>query len=235
MTTPASPQPGNRDEREHKSWCQAHPAQNRPGWACHCGADQPGTGGEAERRYSLQEVADEFGVDLDTEFTPSAGQAPGPWRVGQHYGLHVYEGDRPVATFHRPEDAARTVAAVNATKPAPDDHSAAGNATRRQEAGQDTERLRDELIDQAARTLFTWEFSNDSAWCKREAGRVVDRLLDGPLWQLIAERDEARAQVQRVRELSTELEREAARGAHPARREAADRLCRALGGTTGRP
>lgn len=36
----------------------------------------------------------------------------GPWRVGNHYRIHVYEGDRPVATFHREEDAARAVEAI---------------------------------------------------------------------------------------------------------------------------
>lgn len=46
------------------------------------------------------------------------GAAPEPgrverWRVGSHYGIHVYQGDRPVATFHDPEDAARAVRAVN--------------------------------------------------------------------------------------------------------------------------
>jgi hypothetical protein len=50
----------------------------------------------------------------------------GPWRVGQHYGIHVYEvtaagDDRPVATFHRAEDAARAVAAVLAAAVAPED------------------------------------------------------------------------------------------------------------------
>lgn len=45
---------------------------------------------------------------------------PGEWRVGQHYGIHVYEGDRPVATFHDAADAERAVAAVNATLPKPD-------------------------------------------------------------------------------------------------------------------
>ncbi len=49
-----------------------------------------------------------------TDTTPSARQAEAPWRVGSHYGIHVYEGDRPVATFHRPEDAARAVAALSA-------------------------------------------------------------------------------------------------------------------------
>lgn len=39
-----------------------------------------------------------------------------PWRVGRHYGIHVYEGDRPVATFHDPEEAALAVAAVNAMR-----------------------------------------------------------------------------------------------------------------------
>jgi hypothetical protein len=37
------------------------------------------------------------------------------WRVGNHYQIHVYEGDRPVATFHNPEDAQRAVRAVNRT------------------------------------------------------------------------------------------------------------------------
>jgi hypothetical protein len=36
------------------------------------------------------------------------------WRLGQHYLIHVYEGDRPVATFHDPIDARRAVEAVNA-------------------------------------------------------------------------------------------------------------------------
>jgi hypothetical protein len=35
------------------------------------------------------------------------------WRVGAHYDIHVYEGDRPVATFHHPADAAACVAAFN--------------------------------------------------------------------------------------------------------------------------
>jgi hypothetical protein len=42
-----------------------------------------------------------------------------PWRVGAHYGIHVYEPiedsdiDRPVATFHTALDAAYAVRAVN--------------------------------------------------------------------------------------------------------------------------
>lgn len=39
------------------------------------------------------------------------------WRIGKHYGIHVYEGDRPVATFHDAADAERAVAAVNAAEP----------------------------------------------------------------------------------------------------------------------
>lgn len=37
------------------------------------------------------------------------------WRVGQHYGIHVYEDDRPVATFHTVEDAIAAVLAHNNT------------------------------------------------------------------------------------------------------------------------
>lgn len=35
------------------------------------------------------------------------------WRVGNHYKIHVYEGDWPIATFHNPDDAQRAVLAVN--------------------------------------------------------------------------------------------------------------------------
>lgn len=37
-----------------------------------------------------------------------------PWRVGNHYNIHVYAGDTPVATFHRPEWAMQAVADHNA-------------------------------------------------------------------------------------------------------------------------
>lgn len=43
--------------------------------------------------------------------------SPEPWRLGRHYPIHVYQGDRPVATFFREEDAAACVAARN-TPPA---------------------------------------------------------------------------------------------------------------------
>lgn len=39
------------------------------------------------------------------------------WRVGDNYGIHVYEGPKPgsraVATFHHPDDAKHCVYAVN--------------------------------------------------------------------------------------------------------------------------
>lgn len=34
------------------------------------------------------------------------------WRQGRHCGIHVYEGDRQVATFHREEDAKRSCEAL---------------------------------------------------------------------------------------------------------------------------
>jgi hypothetical protein len=37
-----------------------------------------------------------------------------PWRLGSHYQIHVYAGERPVATFHTVEDARRCVSAVRA-------------------------------------------------------------------------------------------------------------------------
>ncbi len=53
------------------------------------------------------------------ERTTVAGQ---PWRVGTSYSIHVYQGDRPVATFVNPADAQRAVEAVNASnrEPPPD-------------------------------------------------------------------------------------------------------------------
>jgi hypothetical protein len=45
----------------------------------------------------------------------------GEWRVGEHYGIHVYEGDRPVATFHNSRDAYAAVDAHNAAAVGVDD------------------------------------------------------------------------------------------------------------------
>jgi hypothetical protein len=60
-------------------------------------------------------AADEYGQPP----APAAetGKAQGQWRVGNHYGIHVYEDQRPVATFHLEEDARRCVAAVNGAAP----------------------------------------------------------------------------------------------------------------------
>jgi hypothetical protein len=44
-------------------------------------------------------------TDKTTVPAAETGKAPAPWRVGSHYGIHVYEDQRPVATFHREEDA----------------------------------------------------------------------------------------------------------------------------------
>ena len=46
----------------------------------------------------------------------------GRWRVGQYYSIHVYEGERPVATFHRQEDALAAVEAMNRLAAAPCGH-----------------------------------------------------------------------------------------------------------------
>lgn len=45
--------------------------------------------------------------------SPTIGRS---WRVGAHYGIHVYEGERPVATFHDPADAQRAVDAINTAR-----------------------------------------------------------------------------------------------------------------------
>jgi hypothetical protein len=74
--------------------------RNTGGCGCRdCGNDEPISRAQ-EKREAQAEAAEEL------------------WRVGNHYGIHVYEGDRPVATFHNAEDAGLAVAAVNqATAP----------------------------------------------------------------------------------------------------------------------
>lgn len=68
-------------------------------------------------------------------------------------------------------------------------------------AGQDTERLRDAIAIWIAKTDHDW---TGVSWDDPYGARA-DSLLDGPLRQLIAERDQARAQVARVREFAEEL------------------------------
>jgi hypothetical protein len=58
------------------------------------------------------------------------------WRVGSHYGIHVYEGERPVATFHRAEDAAAAVHAFNLRKSSDSDNSDVSDL--RKNTGDDT-------------------------------------------------------------------------------------------------
>lgn len=63
-------------------------------------------------------------------------------------------------------------------------------------AGQDTGQLRDEIAHAVP------------VWCgllHEEAYQLADVLLSGPLARVVAERDEARATVQRVRELAEAL------------------------------
>jgi hypothetical protein len=58
---------------------------------------------------------------VDVKILSPGEEEPAPvrWRVGRHYGIHVYEGDEPVATFHDPARALRAVAAVNAALEGP--------------------------------------------------------------------------------------------------------------------
>lgn len=63
-------------------------------------------------------MSDDVGFVQPGPGVPPAEDWP-RWRVGEHYGIHVYEVDpdgavdRPVGTFHRPVDAAMAVVAVN--------------------------------------------------------------------------------------------------------------------------
>ncbi len=44
---------------------------------------------------------------------PGGAVPDGPWRVGKHIALNVYDGDRPVCQCHTARDAKRIVAAMN--------------------------------------------------------------------------------------------------------------------------
>lgn len=61
--------------------------------------------GEKKRRERAEREA--------TELMELVHRPREKWRVGEHYGIHVYAGDRPVGTFHDPADALRAVTAVN--------------------------------------------------------------------------------------------------------------------------
>jgi len=57
----------------------------------------------------------EAGYAVMREWLPADGPAvTDRWRVGGHYGIHVYCGDSPVATFFTPGAARRAVEAHNA-------------------------------------------------------------------------------------------------------------------------
>ena len=73
----------------------------------HCDRDWPHPEGERCHWPLPPILVDHFGRE-------AAGGGMREWRVGRHYAIHVYEGDRPVATFHREEDARRCVDAIAA-------------------------------------------------------------------------------------------------------------------------
>lgn len=61
---------------------------------------------EAPRSAEQPELA---GLPTPEPAEPSEGR----YRVGRTYGIHVYSGDRPVATFHDPDEANWFVDAAN--------------------------------------------------------------------------------------------------------------------------
>ena len=116
---------------------------------------------------------------------PDQDDEPEQWRVGEHYGIHVYEvgevwnhdevdvgekaDDRPVATFHRPADAALAVERVNA-------HAAL--TARAEQAEAEVARLRDEVADEmrwhdrARRSKDILKAERNAARSERDAARA---------------------------------------------------------------
>jgi len=71
----------------------------------------------AEPEYPDHQIAalTEAGYAVMREWLPADAPAvTDRWRVGEHYGIHVYCGDSPVATFFTPGEARRAVEAHNA-------------------------------------------------------------------------------------------------------------------------
>ncbi len=71
----------------------------------------------AEPEYPDHQIAAlaEAGYAVMREWLPADAPAvTDRWRVGEHYGIHVYCGDSPVATFFTPGEARRAVDAHNA-------------------------------------------------------------------------------------------------------------------------
>ncbi len=59
----------------------------------------------------------EAGYAVMREWLPAdAPEVTDRWRVGEHYGIHVYCGESPVATFFTPGEARRAVEAHNADR-----------------------------------------------------------------------------------------------------------------------
>jgi len=78
---------------------------------CECGTRV------AEPEYPDHQIAAlaEAGYAVLREWLPvDAPAATDRWRVGEHYGVHVYCGESPVATFFTPGEARRAVEAHNA-------------------------------------------------------------------------------------------------------------------------
>ncbi len=204
MTSPASPQPGNQDER-----CPVHPGCRHGGWDL--GGSPPIVRESIEDALENDRCGICLSVDHFREDCPRAAAAAGEtddldryieksmsdpefrdaFKAAQKRPAADQPGEEaderhtsplcPRGARHALANSGRNVTAGALdcwcpTEPAPS-------------AGQDTGQLRDE-IEETLRQHNMW-------WAGDRPG-VVDALLDGPLRQLIAERDEAVAKVQRV-------------------------------------
>lgn len=111
-----------------------------------------------------------------TPAEPRDEQERTPWRIGSHYGIHVYEGDRPVATFHTVADARAAVEAYNAL---------AAAVAAKEAAEQENARLRELLgIDQ-------WSRDIEPANVREIAATEVRKLATARAERAEAERDGA--------------------------------------------
>lgn len=187
----ASPQPGNQDER-----CPVHPGCRHGGWDL--GGSPPIVRESIEDALENDRCGICLSVDHFREDCPRAAAAAGETGAGEEAD-DVHE--QAVAAFEADHREQQTVYAAHEWTSSDPDTCArcdvewgdadATCAEPAPSAGQDTGRLRDEI----ARWLAARDSQDGIA---RSWHEDADALLDGPLRQLIAERDEAVAKVQRV-------------------------------------
>jgi hypothetical protein len=148
-----------------------------------------------------------------------------PWRVGQHYGIHVYADDRPVATFFRADEAERAVNLHNAALATPAPPADACDLTPEEASSlvatlsRNGTRDRVEAVPEEVRSTgdeVSLDYSDMNRLARSAATLAKHRDLDGAptdirkleveVERLTRERDELKRSLERAEYLLSDLE-----------------------------